>query len=292
MSKIDPSILKTLRSQLRWSQEALSAKSGVSKKTIQRIEGGLEDDGAKGPRGETLNRLAKALGQPVQVLTGELKLPSATPEPPKQFTDVMRETFGAATNLNFDLVEARYGVSAEEVVQVAPLLFAMYAENARKLKNPATPSIDTNADLEDLKHAWRDAVSGDAETAIRKENVFGDSDADSYWNPFVELLDKELTEAGDAAAGVLLKFEFGLERRWHALLPGNRVPYVEVCPLDLDRLTCLDRDARFALKMGLVRIGEIPPELLAAHRGVERVNWILATLAERQRPAPDESGTD
>ena len=292
MPIIDPTILKRLRKQRGWSQEELARNARVGKKTIQRIEAGEDPVRSTEPHGSTVAKIAKALGQPVEVLTGDLKLPSSTPEPPKQFTDVMRETFGAASNLNFDLVTARYGVSAEEVVQLAPLLFAIYAEKSRKLIKSAATKLDAERSVEDLLLDWRDTVSGDASTAIRKANVFGDPDSESYWNPFVELLDRELTDAGDAAPGSMIKLEFGPKLRWHALLPGNRVPYVEVCPLDLDRLTCLDPEVRFALKMGFVRIGEIPPELLAAHRGVERVTWILEKLAERHRPSPDESGKD
>ena len=117
-----------------------------------------------------------------------------------------------------------------------------------------------------------------AQSGIRKENVFGDADPDNYWNPFVELLDRELTDAGDAAAGRIVKFDFG----WHDLLPGNRVPYVEVCPLDFDRLTCLNFEASFALRMGTVRLGEIPEHLLAAHCGLERVQWIIDRCKERK----------
>lgn len=280
MPIIDPTILKRLRKQRGWSQEELARNARVGKKTIQRIEAGEDPVRSTEPHGSTVAKIAKALGQPVEVLTGELELPSSTPEPPKRFTDVMRETFGAASNLNFDLVEARYGVSPEEVVQVAPLLFAIYAERARKLKQP--PTIPT--DLDEAIDDWQHHFSSGGFTAVRKENVFGDSDSEPYWNPFAELLDQELKEAGDSAPGSLLKFEIDPGHPQCALLPGNRVPYVEVCPLDLDRLTCLDPEVRFALKMGFVRIGEIPPELLAAHRGVERVTWILEKLAERQPP--------
>ncbi len=292
MPKIIPEILKSLREQLGLSQDDLAHKANVSKRQIQRIETGSDDGKSTGTRGNTIKKIAAALGQPIQVLTGEIKLPSSAPEPPKQFSDLMREAFGAGSNLNYDLLEARYGVSAEEVVQVAPLLFALYAEKARKLHAPAAVSPRAEVDLDGAMASWRDAVSGDAVSAIRKENVFGDADAGTYWNPFVELLDRELAEANDAPAGSILKLEFGSKFRWHALLPGNRVPYVEVCPLDLDRLTCLNPDARFALKMGIVRLGEIPAEFLAAHRGIERVNWIIAKANERQNSGASEENSN
>jgi hypothetical protein len=57
--------------------------------------------------------------------------------------------------------------------------------------------------------------------------------------------------------------------------------------VDLDRLTCLDPGALFALKLGSVRLGDIPKEMMAAHRGIERVQWILAKAA-KQHSAPEQ----
>lgn len=48
--------LKNIREKLNWTQEELTEKSGVSVRTIQRIEAGTE------PKGQTLRILSKALG--------------------------------------------------------------------------------------------------------------------------------------------------------------------------------------------------------------------------------------
>lgn len=290
MASINPAILKSLREQRGFSQEALADKAKVSKRQIQRIETLQDDDHSTGMRGNTVKKIAGALGVPIDALTGEMKLPSSTPEPPKRFTDVMRETFGAASNLNFDLVEARYGVSPEEVVQIAPLLFAMYAEKARKQMPPPeyvpTPTTKTSV-AGSIGIFWDDWVG--PVSCIRKVNVFGNSETQGSWlqlswNPFVELLDQELKASDEATAGVFLKFQMAPGKSLYHVLPGSRVPYVEACSADLDRLTCLNPKARQALKSGHVRIGEIPEELMRADRGVERVTWILEKLAERQPP--------
>ena len=48
--------LKNIREKLNWTQEELTEKSGISVRTIQRIEAGTE------PKGQTLKILSKALG--------------------------------------------------------------------------------------------------------------------------------------------------------------------------------------------------------------------------------------
>jgi len=67
-------VLKKLRIEKGYSQEELSEKSGISLRTIQRIE---NDEGK--PREDTLNLLTKALDIPVDYLLGSIA--SDYPEP-------------------------------------------------------------------------------------------------------------------------------------------------------------------------------------------------------------------
>lgn len=67
--------LKDLREQLNLSQEELTEKSGISVRTIQRIEAGIE------PKGQTLKLLAKALEVTEDELLGKQRAPLETTSP-------------------------------------------------------------------------------------------------------------------------------------------------------------------------------------------------------------------
>ena len=64
--RINPETLKKLRNKNGLSQQTLADASGVSKKTIARIEGGKGE-----PRGDTVKLLAKALRVEPEVLAQE-----------------------------------------------------------------------------------------------------------------------------------------------------------------------------------------------------------------------------
>ena len=64
--------LKDIRERLNLTQEELTEKSGISVRTIQRIEAGVD------PKGQTLKLLAKALGVTEDELLGKQEAPIAT----------------------------------------------------------------------------------------------------------------------------------------------------------------------------------------------------------------------
>jgi transcriptional regulator with XRE-family HTH domain len=68
--------ISTLRKSKGLSQEVLAEQSGVSLRTIQRME-----QGDTVPRGHTLQTLAKALGVPLDALRTEPAQPAASPQP-------------------------------------------------------------------------------------------------------------------------------------------------------------------------------------------------------------------
>ena len=69
--------ISTLRKSKGLSQEVLAEQSGVSLRTIQRME-----QGDTVPRGHTLQALANALGVPLDALRTELDQPTAAPSQP------------------------------------------------------------------------------------------------------------------------------------------------------------------------------------------------------------------
>ena len=61
-------------------------------------------------------------------------------------------------------------------------------------------------------------------------------------------------------------------------LDGYRVPYMKVCHNNLQQIAGYLPDAMFALERGLVRIADIPAELMGADKTRERSTWIAKHL--------------
>ena len=125
--KIDPNSLRRLRQKLRLTRSQLAEQSGINKRTIQRLEN--EPQQCQKTRKYTLECLAKALRVEENVLTGSPpesdKAPAYDPE---------RVQIGAQVapkvRLAYDLIRRRYGVSATEIINMAPLFFALLAEGS------------------------------------------------------------------------------------------------------------------------------------------------------------------
>ena len=78
--KIDPERLRTLREQKGLSRLKLAERSGISERTIQRLEN--EPQRSQKSQGHTLNNLAKALGvKEKQAYHGDLPLPNLAKAP-------------------------------------------------------------------------------------------------------------------------------------------------------------------------------------------------------------------
>ena len=73
--KINPDCLRTVRQKKGFTRPQLEKRSGITVRTIQRLE--QEPHRSQKTREDTLNRLAKALSVEPGVLTGELPLPES-----------------------------------------------------------------------------------------------------------------------------------------------------------------------------------------------------------------------
>jgi transcriptional regulator with XRE-family HTH domain len=127
MTPINPERLRYYRKQQRWSMQRLADEATVNKCTIQRIERG---DGGKAPREHTITKLARAL----QVSTSEL-----TDQNPVESTKHVKSTnsksqinarIGADARNALAFISARYGVKQATILRLAPLLFALVAEES------------------------------------------------------------------------------------------------------------------------------------------------------------------
>ena len=283
--KINPDRLHSLRQQKGLSRPQLEKKSGITERTIQRLEN--ESQRCQKSQEHTVNSLAKALGVEPGVLTGELPLPKLDKVPTSAAKQVqISAQITSKARLEYDLIKHRYGVSATELINMAPLFFALLAEGSlawrrERLKEPK----EAIARLRQINEGWSlfcsfEGVSAE-ENSISKVDLFGDhlfselSDIDDelldtygfmypsiYDNPFVNYLWK--LEAELAIPGVvdiddseMLKF-----------------PTYDICRDEFDGIANGSNYAKMALKTGHVRISEIPKELMAEDAGEERAKWL------------------
>ena len=298
--KIDSERLRTLREQKGLSRLKLAERSGISERTIQRLEN--EPHRSQKSQGHTLNNLAKALGvkEKPGVLTGDLPLPNSDKAPTGDNSD--RVQMGAQvapkTRLAYDLIKRRYGVNATEIINMAPLFFVLLAEGSlawrrEKLEDMEEVigrfvQIESELGYEMLGRElvyeilgdliWEDYVESE-EGSINKGDLFG---KDLYHlsgnmpfdpstnNPFANYLRKMAddlaipdvvsVEPDDLSFGSPLKF-----------------PDYDVCPKELDSN---EEIARLCLIAGRVRLSDMPEELMAEDAQEERKKWLEANLTD------------
>lgn len=134
--------LKQSRAARGLTQEQLALKARVSARTISRLE---RAEIAR-PRRVTIERLAQALGIEPNVLTGEMPMPADIRKKSRQAEQSpyqLNVRVQPAVRTAFELVARRYRVSTTKIAQLAPLLFALVAEeslrdrreNLKKLEN-------------------------------------------------------------------------------------------------------------------------------------------------------------
>ena len=290
--------LYDLRKAKNLSRAGLSGLSKVSVRTIQRLENPAER--SNNPRGNTLNRLARALQVEPGVLTGDLPLPDSgnAPAPEPRRVQISAEIAPKA-RLAYDLVKRRYGVSTTEIINMAPLFFALLAEGSlarrRKVREEAGEAIRRLDQMSDEVGHWillgATTVALNAymleEESIARADLFGEhlfSDAHdtfadepfdpSAGNPFASYLGRLTADLDNRS---VIDVEDG-SLRYGA--PWGRFPDYQLCDADLDGVTNGSADARRALETGHVRLSEVPEELMGGDAGEERAAWLEERLPD------------
>lgn len=294
--KIHPQTLKALREKNNLSQEALAEVSGVSKRSISRLEQKGRDPG-KSVRAHTVNELAKALKVQAQSL-GEP--PGARHDAGKELTrhgyKTLRVFVDGDTAWAYSTVKRRYGVTPRDLVSMAPLFFVLLAEGSLLWRRERLTEI--HAAIDSMRKAgeigghlsFTNAVyriedgAGAEEASVRAKDIFGEKlgqDAFDFnydprtSNPFAEYL-RHLSKQIDDPDAVQLD-PLG-DELWN--MQGH-APEYRIGAVELDRLTGGDVQAVYALTQGYVRIPDIPADLLGEQRLDDRVTWL------RERIPPD-----
>ena len=295
--KIDSDRLRILRKRKGFTRPQLEKLSGITKRTIQRLE--REPHQSQKTREDTVIRLAKPLSVEPGVLTGELPLPESD--------EVPVSDQAPKTRLAYDLIKRRYGVSRTEIVNMAPLFFTLLAEGSlawrhKKLKE-ADEAISQLDDMRNEVGHWifldATTVAGNASSAekdsIAGADIFGehlfnspsdlpdepfDPDKD---NPFVHYLRKL---ANKPTIRNVVNVDEGILN----IASDFKFPHYEICSEELDHITNGSPDAKRTLETGCARISEIPDELMAEDAGEKRAKWLENKLLDIYKKMDEKSG--
>lgn len=260
MAMLDGKMLAEARRKKGWTQVELSdaTKPKVDVSTISRIERGKPSR----VRANTVRALAKALDVQPDNLG-----PTAEAE-----RDVMKIRIETAARNALTLVALRYRISRESIIEVAPLLFFIAAEQSLKERQKRITDVRSAADvLFDLQRAVRhlpmhwpvdeSAVSSE-EQSIKARDLFGrkvlddaqqfmgefDVDFDeAEQNPFVEFLRDSLSKVSGSN-------EVAESVRWS---PGLW-PCYDICAEEAGTIVGNDAKAAHAILCGAAALHEMP----------------------------------
>jgi transcriptional regulator with XRE-family HTH domain len=262
--------LKSLRSRNRLSQKQLAGKVGVDVGTVSRWERGAVATLRQG----ILGKLVEALKTTPEVLCGNSPLPDEQPEPLRGSAEKMNLAMDLQCRNALTLVARRYGVTRQEVVEVAPLLFYIAAEKSLEMRRTRLQAYVDSAEAAMAavpthlapKWAYNEEAVEQEEQSIAARDLFAEKvhEVASRWdefkdNPLAEFLNKSLREVLPDAGPVNYA--------------SRSTPYYEICQDEAGKLVGGDPDAIAAILTGRVGLHELSRELPKASPE-ERAAWI------------------
>lgn len=294
--QINPERLQSLLESRGLKQRELADKIGVDVGTLSRWKRGKQTK----LHTSHLAKLCEALGTTSEVLCGDGPLPVSDDrqKPPKGQVTLMLDH---ACRNALGLVARRYGVTRQQIVEVAPLLFMIMAEQSLKERREEIVAwIKKRREAWDqapkhLKHSAAQIDDGEYEAlisaagrSIKKRDLFavgvgGWSEDYAEINPFAEFLTARLSEISKRQpAPEKLASWYKKNVTWdHGGAPSYMIGLEE-----LVALLGSDREAVRHVLEGKVVLAEMPGE---TRRGTpeERAAWVKQTAedAAREREA-------
>ena len=294
-NKIHPDTLKRGRERARLSQEGLAEKSRIGKKTISRIENG------KG--GNTRAHTIKSLSAALQIKPDDLaKAPEEmTPENP--VNRMFKAYVDTDVALAYALVEQRYNVQYQSLVEMAPLFFTLLAEGSLAWRREKLATVDEAADrLRDWGESGGHSACWPAlfemenyaipeeEDSIKSCDLFGEEFSnradecgfDPYReNPFSEYLKKLIADICKAkeCEGILELQSIDSSDDFFIRAEG-KMPDYALCNSEIESITKGNSKAKYALAWGHVKISDIPEELQEDEASEKRIQWMMERIPQ------------
>lgn len=269
--KIDAERLRTLRTRKGLSQTELARRAGIHARTVRRLEN--EPEQCEKTREDTVHRLVKALAAEPGHLTGDLPLPKLGKEPTiVPMRSPIRAQILSTSRLAYDLVSRRYGVTASEIINLAPLFFTLLAEGSLKWRREKLEEVEEGIGLLVQGGPLPDLMemTEQEEMSVDNADVFGEQRHEGpLWrlspsedNPFAAYLHKLDPDSVYNLEGRKMRIDYG------------------ICREELSAITNGSPKARMCLEAGLARVSEIPEELMVEDAGKERAKWLEDRIPE------------
>lgn len=278
--KINGERIRAFRIKAGLEQKALAGKIGVDAGTVSRWERGAIDR----VRSDVFGRLCPVLDATEDDLCGEEPLPEKRQEVQK---GQMNLNIDPACRNALSLVALRYRLTRQRIVEAAPLLFFIAAEQClqqrrerlRKLREAADRIIDATPSHLPSPYIRLEEAEAE-ECSIEARDLFGKIVAKTVgepypypgWdpgrdNPFAAFLSAALAGVDRSAEPV----------SWwgHSLLR----PAYTICAGEAANLVGGDAEAADAILQGRAELHEMPPDVRKASPA-ERAQW---ARSERER---------
>lgn len=149
MKKVDPKALRHLRRKKRWSLEELSQRAKVGKRRLIQLE--KETSEFHEMHDGNFADLCKALNATPGQLSGEEPITEALPA----HYVTLRSKITTVAQMNYDLISAQYGVESDQIVQLAPLMFAILVEDSFKWRRE---QLELRKQVLELQEKLRETV--------------------------------------------------------------------------------------------------------------------------------------
>jgi transcriptional regulator with XRE-family HTH domain len=295
---ISPSVLKALRERAGWSQKALADRAGISKDSLSRLERGTQTGAAE----RTKTTLAKVFNVAEGVLTGELEIPPVSGGVAVPHWEAPRDQWNIRVDSSvrnaFTLTAIRYKIPVTRIVDLAPLLFVLMAEQSLSHRRDKLAKLDEALDrLTEAAGGFdhlplsinpgfeaHDAMAAE-EASIKALDLLADKlDDDLFYrfgpqktdyepeedNPFVSDLKEMVTRVTTVEPGLASISRFSRED----------VDY-QVCGREALDLAGGDRELAKGILAGWAPIHEMR-ELLGPDRQTDRLLWLQQKKEEQE----------
>ncbi len=314
--KINPETLKTLRTKAKLSQQGLADVSGVSKKTIARIE---TCTGKSSANTTTITRLAQAFN-----IRPEQLSKSAESSDFLEFNMGYRKVklvLPGNMLLALQMVEKYYDIPQFTQLRMLPLFTALLMESSLAWRKQKVEEAEEsfNKYKETYKHLPTTIPEHKIEESLMAEkgsieqrDFFGKIDLlDSYYNQYhfdnddeddlysicrngdeafcdrfqqflkylVEKLDSDLIRVQGESSYSRNIFEVT------SLIGNQDLEWINytINPLELDFITDGNELACKALQWGYATIKDIPQELMVKEKTAERIEWLTNKIPQKRR---------
>jgi transcriptional regulator with XRE-family HTH domain len=299
--KINPQRVKALRTKRGLSQKQLAAKVGLRDPgTVSRWERGEIDR----VRSDVFGRLCSAFDATETEICGEGPFPESGTAQQPAAKGQMNLSIDTACRNTLTLVADRYGVTRQQIVEIAPLVFFVAAEENLQARRERLDELRGEADtVRDALiteatsrfragkfDALRDeivAILGEAEvaetwldeekTSIEQRDLFGSVYDRGYPPEGYEFLScLENNHFADALTNALKAvLPESKQVEWEPRDWGYGRPNYRICAEEAGALVGGDQEAVERILSGAVALYEMPSEIRKASPA-ERAKWVLS----------------